>query len=186
MWDLVPWAGIKPRLLALGAQKLSHWATREVWLVVSYFYVVLFWRVLIPLASGVCPLMDEFGPGAWAGLLVGGTGACPLVGGVGSCPSVGRAMSVGVFWGVFELSMTSGSLSADGWSACLSGWLAWSIPALEPAGCSVWESLPAKMKTCRRAPTGENSLGLPLPLSLHPPWAAANPLLPRSPLRQGS
>ena len=23
-----------------------------------------------------------------------------------------------------ELSMTSGSLSADGWSACLSGWLA--------------------------------------------------------------
>ena len=55
---------------------------------------------------------------------MGGTGACPLVGGVGSCPSVGRAMSVGVFWGVFELSMTSGSLSADGWSACLSGWLA--------------------------------------------------------------
>ena len=28
--DLVPWPGIEPWLLALGAQSLSHWATREV------------------------------------------------------------------------------------------------------------------------------------------------------------
>ena len=45
---------------------------------------------------------------------MGGTGACPLVGGVGSRLSVGRATSVGVFWGVCELSMTL-SLSADEW-----------------------------------------------------------------------
>ena len=30
MWDLVPWAGIKPRPPALGAQSLSYWTTREV------------------------------------------------------------------------------------------------------------------------------------------------------------
>ena len=30
-------------------------------------------------------------------------------------PVVGRAMSGGVFWGVCELSMTLGSLSANGW-----------------------------------------------------------------------
>ena len=30
MWDLVPWMGIEPRPPALGAQRLSHWTTREV------------------------------------------------------------------------------------------------------------------------------------------------------------
>ena len=30
MWDLVPWPGIKPRTLALGAQSFSQWTTREV------------------------------------------------------------------------------------------------------------------------------------------------------------
>ena len=30
MWDLVPGPGIKPRPPALGAQRLNHWATREV------------------------------------------------------------------------------------------------------------------------------------------------------------
>ena len=29
-WDPVPWAGIGPRPLALGAWNLSHWTTREV------------------------------------------------------------------------------------------------------------------------------------------------------------
>ena len=33
--------------------------------------------------------MSEFGPGACASFLVGGTGACPLVGGMGSCHSDG-------------------------------------------------------------------------------------------------
>ena len=28
-WDLVPWSGMGPRPLALGAWRLSHWATRE-------------------------------------------------------------------------------------------------------------------------------------------------------------
>ena len=30
MWDLVPWPCIEPRPLALWAQSVSHWATREV------------------------------------------------------------------------------------------------------------------------------------------------------------
>ena len=29
-WNLVPWPGIKPRALGLGAQRLSHYTTREV------------------------------------------------------------------------------------------------------------------------------------------------------------
>ena len=47
-------------------------------------------RIIVPLASGVCLRVDEFGPGACAGFLVGGTGACPLVGGAGFCPSGGQ------------------------------------------------------------------------------------------------
>ena len=30
MWDLVPWPGIEPGSPTLGAQRLSHWTTREV------------------------------------------------------------------------------------------------------------------------------------------------------------
>ena len=30
MWDLVPWPGVEPGPPALGAWRLSHWATREV------------------------------------------------------------------------------------------------------------------------------------------------------------
>ena len=33
MWDLVPWPGLEPEPLALGAQSLSHWTTSEVPLV---------------------------------------------------------------------------------------------------------------------------------------------------------
>ena len=47
--------------------------------------------------------------------LVGGTGACVLVGGVDLVLLVGRATSSGVFWGVCELIMTLGCLSANGW-----------------------------------------------------------------------
>ena len=47
-------------------------------------------RIIVPLASGVCPLVGEVGPGACAGFLLGETGACPLVGGAGSCPSDGQ------------------------------------------------------------------------------------------------
>ena len=72
-------------------------------------------RVTVPLASGVCFLVGEFGSGAYAGFLVGGTGACPLVVDLGLVSLVGRAMSMGVFRGVCELSITLGSLSPDGW-----------------------------------------------------------------------
>ena len=69
----------------------------------TYFYAVSFFlafcifgflsagcRILIPLVSGVCPLVGEDDPGAWAGFLVEETGACPLVGRAGSCPSDGQ------------------------------------------------------------------------------------------------
>ena len=50
-------------------------------------------RVVVPLASGFCPLVGEVCPGAYAGFLVGGTGAYPPVGGTGAYPLVGGAGS---------------------------------------------------------------------------------------------
>ena len=44
-----------------------------------------------------------------------GTGACVLVAEAGSCLSVGRTVSGGVFWGVCDLIMILGSLSANVW-----------------------------------------------------------------------
>ena len=55
--------------------------------------------------------MSEVGSVACVGFLVE-SGACVLVSGAGSCPS--RATSGGMFWGVCELSMILGSLSAIG------------------------------------------------------------------------
>ena len=58
--------------------------------------------------------MSEVGSVACVGFLVEGSGACVLVRGAGSCLSGGRATSDGVFCGICELSMTLGSLSANG------------------------------------------------------------------------
>ena len=44
-------------------------------------------QVLVPLASGVYPLVCRVGSGACADFLVGEAGAFPLVSGVGSFPS---------------------------------------------------------------------------------------------------
>ena len=63
--------------------------------------------------------MVEVASVACVGFLVEGAGACAVMGGAVSCPLVGRATSVGVFWGVCELNMTLGSLSANGW-CCVS------------------------------------------------------------------
>ena len=49
------------------------------------------------------------------GSLVEGTGACVLVVEAGSCISGGWTESGGVFWGVCEIIMIFGSLSANGW-----------------------------------------------------------------------
>ena len=49
------------------------------------------------------------------GFLVEGTGACVLVDEIGSCLLGGQNHSSGVFWGVCELIMILGSLSANGW-----------------------------------------------------------------------
>ena len=63
--------------------------------------------------------MAKVGSVGCVGFLVEGTGACVLVDEAGSCLS-GRATSGGVFWGVCELSMILGSLSANGWDSFLS------------------------------------------------------------------
>ena len=44
-------------------------------------------RTVIPLTSGVCPLVGEAGPGLGQESLVGESGSCPLMGGAGSWPS---------------------------------------------------------------------------------------------------
>ena len=49
-------------------------------------------------------------------------------------PLMGRAMSGGAFWGVCELSMTLGSLSADGW-VCVPVLLAVWHEASSTGGC---------------------------------------------------
>ena len=47
MWDLVPWLGIKPGLLALGAWHLSHWTTREVsYDVILFFFFFFSWKII--------------------------------------------------------------------------------------------------------------------------------------------
>ena len=49
------------------------------------------------------------------GFLVEGTSDCVLVDEAGSCLSGGRSTSGGVFWGVCDLIMILGSISANGW-----------------------------------------------------------------------
>ena len=52
--------------------------------------MVLFCRVIVLLASGICPLVGEFNPGAYVIFLLRGTGVCPLVGGAGFYPPGGQ------------------------------------------------------------------------------------------------
>ena len=47
-------------------------------------------RIVVPLASGICPLVGEAGPRGCLGFLVEGTGACLLVDEAGSCLSGGQ------------------------------------------------------------------------------------------------
>ena len=50
-------------------------------------------RIVVPLVSAVCSLVDEAVLGACAGFLVSRTGSCPLVSGAGSYPSGGQGCS---------------------------------------------------------------------------------------------
>ena len=59
--------------------------------------------------------MVKFGSVGCVGFFVEGTDACVLVDEAGSCLLVGRSTSGGVFWGVCDLIMILGSLSASGW-----------------------------------------------------------------------
>ena len=54
-------------------------------------------------------------PVSCIGFLMGGTGACVWWVELSLFPLMSRAVSGGVFWNVCELSMTLGSLCADGW-----------------------------------------------------------------------
>ena len=41
MWDLVPWPGIEPGPLILGAWNLSHWTTRDVLFMWTFDFIVV-------------------------------------------------------------------------------------------------------------------------------------------------
>lgn len=75
-------------------------------------------RIVVPLASVVCPLMGEVGLGACVGFLVGEMGTYSLVGRVvlelDPIPLVERAVSRGVFIGGCGIRNTLSSLSAHG------------------------------------------------------------------------
>ena len=58
--------------------------------------------------------MGKFGSMGCVGFLVEGSGACVLVDEPGFVFLRGRTTSGGVFWGVCDLSMILGSLSAKG------------------------------------------------------------------------
>ena len=64
-----------------------------------------------------------------------GTGAYVLVGGAGSFFLVGRTTSGDVFWGVCELSMILGSLSANGWSCVPVLLVVWNVA---PSAGACW------------------------------------------------
>ena len=59
--------------------------------------------------------MGKVGSVGCVTFLVEGTGACVLVDEAGFVFLVGRTTSSGVFWGICELIMILGSLSANGW-----------------------------------------------------------------------
>ena len=93
-----------------------------------YIYVYIFdcfciFRIVTPVASSVCPLVDEVSPEACEGLLVVWTDACLLVDGTGVIPLRGRPESVGVFRGVCELSMALAPCLLVSRSVFLSCWL---------------------------------------------------------------
>ena len=77
--------------------------------------------------------MGKVGSVGCVGFLVERTGACVLVGGPGSFFLVGRAVSSGVFWGVCELSVILGSLSANGWCSVLVLLVVWHVASSNEA-----------------------------------------------------
>ena len=78
--------------------------------------------------------MGKVGSVGCVGFLVEGTSVCVLVDEAGLFLLLGRAMSSGVFWGVCELSMTSGRLSANGWG-CVPILLVFRHGASSTGGC---------------------------------------------------
>ena len=81
-----------------------------------------------------------------------GTDACVLVGGLYLVLLLGRATSGGVFWGVSELSVTLGSLSAYGWGSVPVLLVVWH-GASSTGACWLWVELgrSVEMKISGRA-----------------------------------
>ena len=61
--------------------------------------------------------MGEVGSVGCVGFLVDRTGACVLVGGAGYCVSGGHRHIWLCVWGVCELNIILGSISANGWGS---------------------------------------------------------------------
>ena len=89
---------------------------------------------IVVLASGVCSLVGEFGPGACAAFLVGWTADCPVVSGARSLPSGGQSLCLGlcVFRGSCGVRQP-----ADGWGCAPARLLVWLVVpqpwSLQPA-----------------------------------------------------
>ena len=140
---------------------------------VCVFDCFCIFRIVTPIASSVCPLMDEVSPKACEGLLVVCTDAYSLVDETGVVPLMGRPQSVGVFRGVCELSMALAPCLLVSRSVFLSCWL-FGLRHFSTGACSFLggarsSSLDAKMVTSRRAHAEQYSVG-PLPPVFLPAW----------------
>ena len=67
MRDLVPWPGIKPGPPALGAQSLSHWATREVPRSYLFIYFWLCWVFVDAHGLSLVVVIGGYSSLQWAG-----------------------------------------------------------------------------------------------------------------------
>ena len=126
-------------------------------------------QAVVPLASRVCPLVGEVGPGfvqtsSWERLVPAHWWVELAL-----TPVVGRAVSWGMFRGGCALRTTLGSCSADRWGCVPTCWLS-GLRHSSAGGCRLLgeTSLNAKMATSGRAHTNEYSLGPPLAMSLPP------------------
>ena len=131
----------------------------------------------VVLDSGVFHLLSEVGPGVYAGLLVGGTDACP----VELSWVLSSGVSMGVFRNICFFRMTLGSFPDENCSYLFTLLIIWpevsqhrKLQAVRYA-----QVLGAKMTNSRRAHTDEYSLRHLPPGFFPPQWATFNLHLPK-------